>query len=212
MAVHPSIPGNVPACYSPDDYAAIRELCARLSLLRNQGDLGSAIAQVLQRYTIFDLQVICGRLHHEVDRLPSPYREAVRPYFVDQVFGPHHQVLLMQRNRAFPRMNDPVRDPALLDEFLRMIPDACFQRENHPQYIPEFNSPYQGLFYYLMAVFSMFVLEVPGHPVGMPFPGGFRVEKQGQTFTCPVRDKEREVPHSICNFCPAKQSEVPSAS
>ena len=209
MAVHPSIPGNILARYTPDDFAEIREICVRLSQVRSKGELGSAIAHELVRYTIFDLQVICGRLHHEIECLPSPYREAIRPYFLDQVFGPYHKVLLMHRNGSFPGMNAPVRDAALFFEFLRMIPDACFRCENHPQYIPEFYSPYQSLFYYLMALFSMFVIGEPGHPVGMPFPGGFRVEKNGRTFTCPVREKEREVPHSICNFCPAEQSEIP---
>lgn len=209
MAGPPSIPGDTFERYSPDDYAAILAICSRLGQAGTRGELGRMIARTLERYTIFDLQVICGRLHHEVGRLPSPYREAVRPYFIDQVFGPHHQVLLLQRNGVFSSWDSPIRDAALLNEFLRMIPDACFRHETVPQYIPEFNSPYQGLFYYLMAVFSMYVLEEPGHPVGMPFPGGLRVERRGLLYYCPVRDREREVPHSICNFCPAKQSEVP---
>jgi uncharacterized protein (UPF0305 family) len=53
----------------------------------------------------------------------------------------------------------------------------------------------------------MFVLDEPGHPVGMPFPGGFRVEQRGRDYYCLIRDKEKEVFSSICNFCPAKQTE-----
>jgi uncharacterized protein (UPF0305 family) len=53
----------------------------------------------------------------------------------------------------------------------------------------------------------MFVLEEPGHPVGMPFPGGYTIEKRGGEYYCLIRDREKEVLHSICNFCPAKQSE-----
>ncbi len=53
----------------------------------------------------------------------------------------------------------------------------------------------------------MFVLDEPGHPVGTPFPGGFVVEKRGNEYFCPIRDKEEDVWYSICNFCPAKQTE-----
>jgi uncharacterized protein (UPF0305 family) len=63
------------------------------------------------------------------------------------------------------------------------------------------------LFYYLISAFTMFVLDKPGHPVGMPFPGGFTVEQRGSDFYCLIRDKEKEVFYSICNFCPAKQTE-----
>jgi uncharacterized protein (UPF0305 family) len=58
-----------------------------------------------------------------------------------------------------------------------------------------------------MAGFAMFVEGGPGHPVGTPFPGGFVVEKRGEEYYCPLREKEEEVLFSICNVCPAKQME-----
>jgi uncharacterized protein (UPF0305 family) len=66
-----------------------------------------------------------------------------------------------------------------------------------------------GGYYYLVSCFVMFVLEEPGHPIGMPFPGGFTVERRDDGYYCPIRDKEKDVPLAICNFCPAKQSEMP---
>ena len=208
MVLLPTVPGNGPAGYTLDDYTAIQSSCARLLSSATKGELARNIAFEIERYSVFDLQVICGRLHHEVERLPSPYREAVRPFFIEQLFGTHHHLLLMFRCGAFNTLREPLTDSALFSEYLRMIPGACFCGEIHSDYIPEFNSPYQGLFYYLMAAFTMFVLDKPGHPVGMPFPGGFRVEDRGGVYYCPVRDKEKEVSHSICNFCPAKQSEM----
>jgi uncharacterized protein (UPF0305 family) len=53
----------------------------------------------------------------------------------------------------------------------------------------------------------MFVLDQPGHPIGTPFPGGFTVRQQGDEFYCPIREKEKDIWYSICNFCPAKQDE-----
>jgi len=53
----------------------------------------------------------------------------------------------------------------------------------------------------------MFILEEPGHPVGMPFSGGLNVENRDGVFYCLITGKEKEVSHSLCNFCPAVQSE-----
>jgi uncharacterized protein (UPF0305 family) len=39
----------------------------------------------------------------------------------------------------------------------------------------------------------MFVLEGPGHPVGMPFSGGFEVRHCSGAYFCPIRDKEKDV-------------------
>ena len=52
-------------------------------------------------------------------------------------------------------------------------------------------------------------VELPGHPVGTPFPGGFIVEERVGVYYCPVREKEDEVETSICPYCPAEQSALP---
>jgi hypothetical protein len=183
--------------------------CGRLAKARTRGELGRLIALELQSYSVFELQVICGKIHHEIDRLPSPYREAVRPYFLQQVFKPHHQALLLSRSGGSSFPDGPLEDPALFREYLDMVPSGCFSRDVKSEYVPHLTSPVHTLFYYLVAAFTMFVLGLPGHPEGMPFPGGFRVEMKDGRYYCPVRDKEKEVPGCLCNFCPALQSEEP---
>ncbi len=59
---------------------------------------------------------------------------------------------------------------------------------------------------YLMTAFAMYVLDEPGHPVQMPFPGGQTVYRSGDHYYCPIRDKEEEIFYSICNYCPAIQT------
>ena len=179
--------------------------CRNLAGAETKGELGTLIAKEMLSFSSFDLQVICGRLRHDIDQLPSPYREAVRTFLIDQVFGPHHRVMAMNRSGNFKAMKDPIRDLAVFREYLIMVPEGCFTHDIEREYMPQFSSPFHALFYYLMAAFSMFVLDQPGHPVGMPFPGGFRVDEKDGEFFCPVREKEKEVPHSICNFCPALQ-------
>jgi uncharacterized protein (UPF0305 family) len=185
----------------------IREIAERLSTARTQGELGLILVKEIHGYTIFDLQIIGGRLNNEIDRLPSPYRERIRPYFREQLFGKHHQILAMHRSKVFGGMIGPIRDPETFGKFCEMLPAGCFSWNDSSERNPYFRNPKNRLFYYLMAAFSMFVLDEPGHPVGMPFPGGFSVEQRGREYYCLIRDKEKDVFYSICNFCPAHQTE-----
>ena len=131
------------------------------------------------------------------------------PYFLQQVFEPHHKVLLMYRTAGSPFPDGPLEDLPLFREYLAMVPPACFSHDSKSEYIPQLTNPAHTLFYYLVGAFTMFVLCLPGHPEGMPFPGGFRVEKKDGKYYCPVRDKEKEVPGCLCNFCPAFQTPEP---
>lgn len=185
----------------------IREIALRLSSARTKGELGALLAHEILKYSLFDLQIIGGRLNNEIEKLPSPYREAIRPYFREQLFGNHHHLLAMYHNREFGRMNDPIHDMETFDKFCKMLPEGCFSWNDSSERNPYFRNPKNRLFYYLMAAFAMFVLDEPGHPVGMPFPGGFFVEQRGREYYCLIRDKEKEIFYSICNFCPAHQTE-----
>jgi hypothetical protein len=195
---------------SPDDAAKgarIRTTAARLALAQTKGELGSMVAEEISAYSLFDLQIIGGRLNSDIEKLPSPYREAIRPYFRKQLFGKHHELISLQRSGAFRRMTGPIHDRETFLKFCAMLPEGCFVWEDTGERNPYFRNPKNRLFYYLIAAFTMFVLDEPGHPVGMPFPGGFTVEQRGRDYYCLIRDKEKDVFYSICNFCPALQTE-----
>jgi uncharacterized protein (UPF0305 family) len=190
-----------------DPGAAIRDTAARLQSARTKGELGSILAQEIGTYSLFDLQIIGGRLNSDIEKLPSPYREAIRPYFREQLFGKHHELLSMHRSGAFRHLTGPIRDREMFQKFCVMLPEGCFVWEDTGKRNPYFQNPKNRLFYYLIATFTMFVLEEPGHPVGMPFPGGFTVEQRGRDYYCLIRDREKDVFWSICNFCPALQTD-----
>ena len=201
MSIYPS---DEPA-YSQE---RIREIAGRLQAARTKGALFLAIAEEVRQYSLFDLQIIGGRLNSEIEKLPSPYREAVRPYFRGQIFDRHHRIVAMDHGRSYRALEMvPLRDPDLFVKFCTMIPEGCSAWDDTGERNPYFHNPKNRLFYYLIAAFTMFVLDEPGHPVGMPFPGGFSVEQRPDGYYCLIRDKEKDVFWSICNFCPAKQSE-----
>ncbi len=188
----------------------ISRIAGRLQTARTKGELLRLLTGEICQYTLFDLQIIGGRLNSEIELLPSPYREAVRPFFRSQLFDRHHQLLAMDRAPAHGHlMNEPLRDRELVAKYWEMVPEGCFAWDDSGERNPYFRNPKNRLFYYLIAAFTMFVLDEPGHPVGMPFPGGFTVEKRSSDYYCLIRDKEKELPYSICNFCPAKQTDEP---
>ncbi|MCK9630904.1 MAG: DUF2115 domain-containing protein [Methanoregula sp.] len=187
----------------------IREIAERMQSARTKGDLGIIVTHEVQKYSLFDLQIIGGKLNTEIERLPPSYRDAIRPCFREQLFGKHHLLLAMYRSRAFERLTTPIHDRERFDEFCGMVPNGTFAWDDSSERNPYFRNPKNRLFYYLIAAFTMFVMEEPGHPVGMPFPGGFKVEQRGRDYYCLIRDKEKEIFYSICNFCPALQSEEP---
>jgi len=191
---------------TPDQFA-IQSTVSRMARATNKGALGTIIAEEVLTYSMFELQIIGGRLNVEIAKLPYPYRERVRPYLRDQIFGAYHTLLSQYRTGTFQKMTSSFRDPDLFASYCQMIPDGCTAWDERMWKNPEIWSPKHRLFYYLISAYTMFVEDLPGHPVGMPFPGGQFVERRGREYYCPIREKEKDVFFSICNYCPAKPTE-----
>lgn len=196
---------SAPAIVRPEDEEYVTTIVERLRSSRTKGELGIIVSEAILLYSVFDMQVIGGGLNYEIQKLPQPYRRKVARFLRDQIFGPYHSLLVMYRSGDFARMTGLIPDPETYLEFCTMIPHGCLawdendwkgQYDWHPKY---------RLFYYLVSAFTMFIEEKPGHPVGMPFPGGYVVEKRKDGYWCPIREKEKDIFFSICNFCPAKQ-------
>lgn len=189
------------------DMQIITEISTRIMGASSKGELGIIISEEVLKYSVFELQVIGGRLNVEIQKLPSSYRSKVRSFFRDQIFGAHHSLLSKYRSGSFSSYHVPFRDHEEFISYCKMIPNGCTAWDEDMWKNPEIWSPRHRLFYYLIAVYTMFVEDLPGHPVGMPFPGGQIVEKRGREYYCPIRDKEKDVFFSICNFCPARQTD-----
>lgn len=180
----------------------------RAEEITSKKELAQALSQEILKFSIYDLQSISARLEKDINILPSPYREKIRPYFLEQYFGRYNRIIAMHSSGELNHVNSDIKDPALFKEYCRMI-IARFPAGELQDMEEFFDAPFDSLFYYLISGFYMFVLDEPGHPAGMPFPGGFTVHSKEGVVYCPIRDKEKEVEYSICNFCPAKQDEVP---
>lgn len=190
----------------PDDIAGyIAQSALNMRKIQEKGELGEYIADCALGYGMYDLQQISGKIERDLRSLPPPYRTRIRPFMRDWVFNRYHTVVSMHHSGSFHRLSGRITDPEIFQAFCDMIPDGCMiGGDSHDPYPPAY-TPRFHFFMYLMSGFAMFVMDQPGHPVGMPFPGGETVRKQGNVYYCPIRDKEEEIFYSICNFCPAQQ-------
>lgn len=182
----------------------IRRIACLLKSARTRGELGEILAREVQKYSLYDLQILGGKMNAQIERLPSPYRKAMAR-LRDHFFKCHHHLLVLYRTGEFARLTAPLGDRERFEAFCDMLPSGMLAGIDTSEGNIDFRK-LGFLFYYLFAAFSMFVLEEPAHPVGTLFPGGFKVERRGSEYYCPVRDKEKEVFYSLCNFCPALQT------
>ncbi len=185
----------------------IHRIAVDMEAANSKGELGEILACEVKRFSRYDLTVIGARVRQEVDLLPNPYREKFRPYANKWFFGRYHELLKSDREGAWTQMQDPITDHETFVKFCSMIPGACLRDEQDAPYPGENEAmlPFYLLFYYLLSAFAMYVCDEPGHPEGTPFPGGFTVHRKKGNYFCAIRDKEEEIWHSICNFCPALQ-------
>jgi uncharacterized protein (UPF0305 family) len=180
---------------------------SEIATITEKSILATALAEELAGYSIYDMMKISAGLDREINLLPSPYRERSRAYFTEQLFGRYTKVMKMQSDGDFNSMKGEIADLSLYRNFCDMESKHLEARLASENDSDEAFSPFHSFYYLTISCFYMFVLDEPGHPVGTPFPGGFTVRQQGDKHYCPIRDKEKDVEYSICNFCPARQDE-----
>jgi uncharacterized protein (UPF0305 family) len=174
--------------------------------ITEKAELANVLASELAKYTIYDIMKIRAWQDREINLLPSPYREKARPYFIEWHLGRYAKIMAMQSNGGFRSLKGRIEDLSLFREFCdtenKRIKSRCDETDEESLY-----DPFHSLYYLQLSCFYMFALGEPGHPIGTPFPGGFTVKRSGDAYYCPIREKEKDVEYSICNFCPAKQDE-----
>jgi uncharacterized protein (UPF0305 family) len=194
---------NVLSLSNSESAIFIDETITSLQTATKTTEMVERIGFALSRYTVFDLQYIGGFVHREVEKLPDPYRKAYRPYSSD-LLDQYHVFMQMYRTQVIFEV--PLKDPVLWHEFWERTRVQCFVRSvKSDEPFLQMEHPLSKFFYRLVYGYVMLIARGYGHPIGMPFPGGATVHREGERVLCPIRDKERDLPSALCNFCPAEQ-------
>ncbi len=173
----------------------IRIDCELLGSKITRGDLGSAIAGFVLAYSPRDVQRMKWNFSEKISTINPGYRKQLDESITGYLQGTYQIVRRMHLQGGFASMQDPA--PANSPEYWNMVALQCSTGDDEDLL---------RFLKYLLAGFSMLVQGLPGHPVGMPFPGGDRVDLVGGIFYCPVRTKANEVDSALCPFCPALQT------
>jgi uncharacterized protein (UPF0305 family) len=175
--------------------AAIQEDCARLKEIRARGELGAALAQIVLMYSPRDVRQMMENFGNMIRDISPEYSAELEAAVTGHLLGTYQNIRLMDQQGAFARMKEPVSNAERV--YWDMAAEQC--RAGAGDLRLRFLK-------FLLAGFCMIVWHEPGHPVGMRFPGGDRVELIDGVYYCPVREKANDVDAALCPYCPALQT------
>lgn len=103
--------------------------------------------------------------------------------------------------------DDELQYTGLVDvEDLNTAIDLLIEQEKMAENMVDIDPAFARI-YSILSLYTTFILEEPIHQVGTPFPGGFKVKKEGNKYTCPVKENNDDNPLAVCPFCIAEQDE-----
>lgn len=176
--------------------AVITQRCDELASMKTRGDLGHAIAGLVLSYSPRDLMRMKGNFSEKIRDFSPAYRRALEESVSGHLHGTYQDVRLMSQQGRFSSMSDPV--PEHSPGYWNMVVSQCRTGDEEEARL--------RFLKFLLSGFCMLVENRPGHPVGMPFPGGDKVESIDGVYYCPVRTKANDVDAALCPFCPALQT------
>jgi uncharacterized protein (UPF0305 family) len=168
--------------------------CDLLGSRWTRGELGKSIAALILAYSPRDLQQVKWNFSEKIRDFSPEYRKRLEETITAYLHGSYRDVRLMNQQGAFSSLREPV--PVCAPAYWKMVAAQCTTGNEEENRFLKF----------LLAGFCMFVQGLPGHPVGMPFPGGDKVEVIEGVYYCPVRTKANDVDAALCPFCPALQT------
>jgi uncharacterized protein (UPF0305 family) len=178
------------------DCKQIKGECLALRSKRTRGEIGQAIAAIVLSYSPRDLQQMRWNFSETIRDINPEYREKLEDTITGHLHGTYQALLGMQQLGNFAHMKEPIGAGA--GEYWKMVAVQCSSGEEEQVRL--------RFLKFLLAGFCMFVQGLPGHPVGMPFPGGDKVAVIDGVYYCPVREKANDVDSALCPFCPALQT------
>ena len=161
--------------------------------VNDQQSLLSILKKELRSYSIFDFIEIQAFIEKDCKDLPPVYKEKFKKKMLEQLFVNFKSILSSEN------LQNQQLDMEQYLDFLERFQSRLADTDELPGMI---------VMYYFCAMYNIFITQTPPHPEGTPFPGGFVVEKVGEEYYCPVKEKQEDNIDAICKFCVAKQMDM----
>jgi len=157
-------------------------------MIQKRGYLGHAVAEIVLSFSPQDIQQMHWNFRGSIRDINPELRKKLDETITAHLHGTYLAIRLMHRQGVFIHMDEDLFPDA--GSYWMMVKDRCSTG-------PEKKVRLRFL-KYLLSGFCMFVQELPGHPVGMPFPGGEKVTFIDGNYYCPVREKANDVDAALC--------------
>jgi uncharacterized protein (UPF0305 family) len=181
---------------SPEKMASvIQKDCTRLKTFHTRGELGAFLARIVLQFQPRDIRKMEQNFGSSIRDLSPEYRKELETAIAGHLLGTYQAIRLMDQTGAFARMNELLTDAD--KSYWAMVCEQCRARPGDLRL---------RFLKFLLAGFCMIVRQEPGHPAGLRFPGGDRIECIDGVYYCPVKEKAKDVDAALCPFCPAKQT------
>lgn len=143
---------------------------------------------------ITDIMAASAHLKEDFKYIQASYREEYHQIYVESF------LIRIKEIRDNKNRYDGFVESNKLQEAIKILEEQKKQAElDHNRHIHFFK------IYRLIAVYTTFILDEPIHPVGMPFPGGFKVTYERGTYYCPIKESQKDNSKAVCGICIAKQ-------
>ncbi len=139
--------------------------CSTLRSKKTTGELGEAIAAIVLLYSPRDLQQMQWNFSETVQDYNQDYRRRLEETITGYLHGTYLALRRMHGLKNFSTMREHLATDA--GDYWKMVSAQCSSGDEEQIRL--------RFLKFLLAGFCMFVQGLPGHPVGMPFPGGDKV-------------------------------------
>lgn len=157
---------------------------------------GNCILEILKKYSstisVFDMMEFTSQVIEENKYVQTGYRNDSQKSYIES-FLMRIKNILNDNNNYSQNIDRKSFGEAI--EILKTHNEAGTQDKKTK--VP--------LIFEIASIYATFILEEPIHPVGTPFPGSLKVEKENGEFLCPVKEANIDTPNAVCNICLAKQ-------
>lgn len=174
------------------------EMYGELSSLITSDNMitGSDVLEILKRYSstisVFDMMEFTSQVIEENKYVQESYREDSQKSYIESFLFQIKDIL--NDNNDYPQYIG-----------LESFSEAVEILKTHYEIGTLENKTKVPLIFEIASIYATFVIEESIHPVGTPFPGSLKVEKENGEFLCPVKDANIDTPNAVCNICLAEQ-------
>ena len=154
------------------------------------------VLEILKKYSssisVFDMMEFTSQVIKENQYVQESYREDSQKSYIESFLF---------------RVKDLLNDNKDYDDIIDIesFSDAVEILKKHYETGTKDTKSKNLLIYEIASIYATFILKEPIHPVGTPFPGSLKVEKENNEFLCPVKEANIGTPNAVCNICLAKQ-------